>query len=110
MNKRRISMNGTGFAQLFARYEDPRVLWEEHPEAREVLMELGKACTFNEDGRHFVQFLRHWQDLEEAGLVAIERPVHSLTGIRYSQEFWSIRLTENGEEVLEVLMDAGLIG
>ena len=103
-------MNETNFAQIFERYEDPRDLWEEHPEAREVLVELGKACTFNEDGKHFTQFLRHWQDLEEAGLVEVYRPDHSPTGIRYSQEFWNIELTEKGQDVLGILMDAGLVG
>ena len=98
------------FAELFARYEDPRDLWEEHPEALEILSELGKVCNFNEDGRHFTQFLRHWQDLEEAGLVEVYRPEDSPTGIRYSQEFWSIRLTQAGQDTLETLMDAGLIG
>ena len=98
------------FAELFARYEDPRDLWEEHPEAREILSELGKVANFNEDGRHFTQFLKHWQDLEEAGLVEVYRPEHSATGIRYSQEFWSIQLTEAGKDTLETLMDAGLTG
>jgi hypothetical protein len=98
------------FADLFKQYEDPRDLWEKHPEAREVLVELSKVCTFDEDGRHFTQFLKHWRDLEEAGLVEVYRPEHSATGIRYSQEFWSIQLTEAGQDTLETLMDAGLIG
>ena len=98
------------FAELFEQYEDPRDLWEEHPEAREILSELGKVATFDEDGRHFTQFLKHWQDLEEAGLVEVYRPEHSATGIRYSQEFWSIQLTEAGKDTLETLMDAGLTG
>jgi len=103
-------MNVTNFAQIFERYEDPRDLWVEHPEAREILSELGKVANFNEDGRHFTQFLKHWQDLEEAGLVEVYRPEHSATGIRYSQEFWSIQLTEAGKDTLETLMDAGLVG
>ena len=97
------------FADLFNQYEDPRDLWEQHEDAREVLSELGRISTFNEDGRHFTQFLRHWQELEEAGLVEVHRPDHESTGMRYSQEFWSIVLTDEGRDALEVLMDAGLI-
>ena len=96
------------FAELFRTHDDPRDLWE-NEEAREVLLELGRVCNFNEDGKHFTQFLRYWQHLEEAGLVEIHRPEHEQTGIRYSQEFWSISVTGPGRDVLETLMDAGLL-
>ena len=104
-----MNMTPEQFAKLLAQYEDPRELWEQHEDTREILAELGKISTFNEDGRHFTQFLKHWQDLEEAGLVEVYRPDHESTGIRYSQEFWNIELTDEGRDVLEVLMDAGLI-
>ena len=62
----------------------------------EVFTELQHACTRNEAGQHFTQFMRYWDYLEYVGLIAIDRPIHEATGIPYSQEYWSLEVTQLG--------------
>lgn len=62
----------------------------------EVLTELQHACTRNDSGQHFTQFMRYWDYLEYVGLIAIDRPVHQPTGIPYSFEYWSLEVTQLG--------------
>jgi len=64
---------------------------------------LARIVTRDEDGRHFLE-VWPWaalRELEEAGLIEIDRPVHEATGIPYAQEYWSVRVTEDGLGVVE---------
>lgn len=58
---------------------------------------LGMITTRNEAGRHFTEtHAADWLNrMEAAGLIEINRPVHQ-TGIAYSQEYWSVQVTEEG--------------
>lgn len=67
----------------------------------QVLLELGKLTTRDEAGRHFTQWSRYWQELEDAGLIEIDRPVHGSTGIPYSQEYWTLQVTQLGQETVD---------
>ena len=62
----------------------------------EVFTELQQACTRNDSGQHFTEWMRYWDHLESVGLIVIDRPIHEATGIRYSQEYWSLEVTELG--------------
>jgi len=69
---------------------------------REQVEVLAGLVTRDEAGRHFTE---RWpwatlRDLEEAGLIEIERPVHKATGIPYSQEYWSVRVTPEGHDLV----------
>jgi len=67
----------------------------------DAFRELCTITTRDEAGRHFTEFSSHWKELEEAGLIEIGRPVHEATGISYSQEYWSVQVTEDGLAVVE---------
>ena len=62
----------------------------------EVFTELQQACTRNDSGQHFTEWMRYWDYLESVGLIVIDRPIHEATGIRYSQEYWSLQVTQLG--------------
>jgi len=68
---------------------------------------LAVITTRDETGRHFLE--RHRGDdiakLEAAGLVAINRPVHSATGIPYSPEYYTIEVTEEGQALVDAHPD-----
>ena len=66
----------------------------------EVFVELYTACTWNEDGVHFTEFMNHYDYLEAVGLIQIGRPIHDATGIAYSQEYWTLEITELGQNLL----------
>jgi len=40
-------------------------------------------------------------DLEDAGLIRINRPVHGPTGMQYSPEYWSVEVTEDGQQLVD---------
>ena len=63
---------------------------------------LAKITTRDESGRHFTQIYspEALAELESAGLLAIHRPIHD-TGIAYSQDYWSVELTDAGIELGE---------
>jgi len=67
---------------------------------------LGKLATRDESGRHFTSVHRgEWlEQMEQAGLITIHRPVHESTGIPYSQEYWSVEVSS---EVAEWFDDHG---
>lgn len=67
----------------------------------DMIRELCTLCTRNEAGQHFAQTSAYYGELEDLGLVRIDRPVHQATGIPYSAEYWSIEVTEEGIEVVE---------
>jgi len=62
----------------------------------EVFTELQQACTRNDSGQHFTEWMRYWGYLESVRLIVIDRPIHEATGIPYSQEYWSLQVTELG--------------
>ncbi len=67
----------------------------------DTIRELCILTTRDEAGRHFTEWANHYEELEAAGLVKINRPIHQPTGIDYSQEYWSVEITPEGLEVVE---------
>jgi len=65
------------------------------------LAELGTITTRNEAGKHFTEFADHWELLERLGLIEIDRPVHDQTGIAYSQDYWTLAVTDAGVELVD---------
>lgn len=55
---------------------------------------LGSLATKDDAGRHFTQtHSDEWLDrMEAAGYITISRPVHSATGLPYSQEHWTVEV------------------
>jgi hypothetical protein len=64
---------------------------------------LSKITTNNEAGRHFMEIYSggDLDELEAAGLLIIHRPIHVGTGINYSQEYWSVEVTDDGIAIVE---------
>lgn len=67
---------------------------------------LSKITTKNEAGRHFMEIysteaLEALEALEANGLLTINRPIHDATGISYSQEYWSVEVTDDGVALVE---------
>ncbi len=64
---------------------------------------LAVITTTNEAGRHFTEVFDYddLSALEEEGLIEIDRPVHGATGISYSQEHWSVAVTQEGIDMVE---------
>ena len=64
---------------------------------------LAVICTRDEDGRHFTEryLAEAIDELEQAGLLTVHKPVHEATGITYSQEHYSVQVTEAGQELLD---------
>ncbi len=62
---------------------------------------LSKITT-NNDGRHFMEIYstEAIESLEADGLLTINRPIHK-TGISYSQEYWSVEVTDDGVALVE---------
>ena len=67
----------------------------------EVIRELGIVTTRNEAGQHFTEWANHWEELEQAGLIEVRRPFHEATGVPYSQEYWSLEVTEEGQSLVD---------
>ena len=66
----------------------------------EAFTELQSACTRNEAGIHFTEWMDYHQYLESVGLIQIHRPVHDATGIAYSQEHWTLEVTGLGQKLV----------
>lgn len=81
------------------RYRDDGGDWVEL--AEEQVRELCSLTTRDEAGRHFTEWARHYGALEEAGAVAIHRPVHEPSGISYDPSHWSVEVTDFGREIVE---------
>jgi hypothetical protein len=64
---------------------------------------LSKITTKNEAGRHFMEIYstEEIEALEADGLLTINRPIHDATGISYSQEYWSVEVTDDGVALVE---------
>ncbi|HLO97723.1 MAG TPA: hypothetical protein VK171_03925 [Fimbriimonas sp.] len=67
----------------------------------EAIRELGIITTKDDAGRHFTSWARYWEELENAGLIRVYRPVHEATEIPYSQEYWSLEVTEEGQQMVD---------
>ncbi len=69
----------------------------------EAFTELQIACTRNEAGIHFTEWMDYFEYLESVGLISVHRPIHEATGIPYSQEHWTLEVTALGQNsVLEL--------
>jgi len=69
----------------------------------QAFTELQQACTRNEAGIHFTEWMDYHQYLESVGLIRIHRPIHEATSIPYSQEHWTLEITPLGQDsVLEL--------
>ncbi len=69
----------------------------------EAFTELQRACTRNEAGIHFTEWMDYFEYLESVGLISVHRPIHEATGIPYSQEYWTLEVTALGQNsVLEL--------
>lgn len=63
---------------------------------------LAEITTRDEAGRHFMERYDEadiWE-LEEEGLIEVRRPRHEATGLRYSQEYWSVEVTAEGQDLV----------
>lgn len=74
----------------------------------ELVQELGIITTRNEAGQHFTSWSKHWEQMEEDGLITIHRPVHA-TGIPYDQQYWSLEVTQEGQELVDWAVNEGII-
>jgi hypothetical protein len=61
---------------------------------------------YTKDGRHFTQW-DDWEELENAGVIKIIRPLHKQTGIPYSMEFWEMELTPEGMAIATEIVANG---
>lgn len=63
---------------------------------------LATLSTRDESGKHFMErySFDELSELEEAGLIVIDRPIHAATGIAYSQDNWSVEVTAEGCELV----------
>jgi len=82
---------------------DPVELYQVSDRVKEALDQLLTIASFTEGGRHFTEAYRRWMDLEDAGLIKVHRPVHEHTGIRFSHEYWTLELTEQGKAIVNEL-------
>jgi hypothetical protein len=74
-------------------------------DAKEALEELLHITTQSEGGSHFTEAFRRWMDLEQAGLIRVHRPVHEATNIQYSNQYWTVELTEQGMAIAKDLSE-----
>jgi hypothetical protein len=76
-------------------WESPKALTDDQ------IRELCVLTTRDEAGRHFTEWSSHWKALESAGCIKVTRPVHTGTGIDYSQEYWTLEVTPEGQDVVD---------
>lgn len=65
------------------------------------ITELCILTTRDSSGRHFTEWSKHYDQLEEMGLVKIHRPVHAATGMDYDCSHWTVAVTDAGIAVVE---------
>lgn len=68
---------------------------------------LSRITTRDEAGRHFTSAyaMEDLLELEDGGYLSIHRPIHEQTGIAYSQEYWSMEITDDGLAMVEAYPD-----
>lgn len=67
----------------------------------DAIRDLASLTTKNESGQHFTEYSMHWEELEAHGLIRVIRPVHQGTSIPYSQEYWTLEVTDYGRDAVE---------
>ena len=67
----------------------------------EQIAELCILTTKDEAGRHFTEWSIHYDALEQMGLITIDRPIHTATGLSYDCQYWTLEITEHGLAVVE---------
>lgn len=76
-----------------------------HPEtttpSEEMIRELCILTTRDDAGRHFTDWSNHYEHLESAGLIRIDRPTHSATGIPYGMDQWTLEVTGEGQAIVD---------
>lgn len=75
--------------------------WDRLQDDEGMIRELCVITTRDDAGRHFTEWSGHWESLEEAGFITINRPVHPATGIPYGQDEWSLEVTQEGQDVVD---------
>lgn len=75
----------------------------------DMIRELCILTTRDDAGRHFTQWARHWQALEQLGLIEIYRPRHEATGIQFDQEYWSAQLTDAGLDMVKAHPESAIV-
>lgn len=65
---------------------------------------LAEMTTRDHAGRHFTEQYSDsdLDQLEADGLIAIDRPIHGPTGIPCSQEYYSVEVTPEGVDLVQV--------
>lgn len=62
---------------------------------------LATLTERDEAGRHFTEICDYLDELEVAGWIKIDRPVHEVTGIAYDRQYWHLEITEAGVAAVE---------
>ena len=64
---------------------------------------LSTLTTRDSAGTHFTSrvSLGNLTKLENEELIAINRPIHEATGMPYSEEYYSVQVTEDGVSLVE---------
>ena len=64
---------------------------------------LARITTRNESGVHFTRIFgaAELATLETQGLIKITRPTHADTGLSYSEEYWTVEVTDAGIDYLD---------
>jgi hypothetical protein len=64
---------------------------------------LSTLCTRDSAGRHFTAKFSgdDLAALETEELIVVTRPIHEATGLPYSEEYYSVEVTEAGVELVE---------
>ncbi|MBK1631204.1 hypothetical protein CKO31_10730 [Thiohalocapsa halophila] len=70
-----------------------------------ALAELATLCERDEAGRHFTEVADWLDELETAGMIEIDRPIHEATGIPYGAEYWHLTITDAGLAAVEATND-----
>jgi hypothetical protein len=65
---------------------------------------LSVITTRNEAGKHFLEIYDYdeLKELEKEGLLEIHERIHSATGLKYSEEYNTVQLTQEGIDLVEV--------
>lgn len=71
----------------------------------DMIRELCTLTTKDHAGRHFTETSSHYDELEAAGLITINRPVHQPTSIQYSHEYWTLEVTPEGQDLVDSRTD-----
>lgn len=71
----------------------------------DMIRELCTLTTKDHAGRHFTETSSRHDELEAAGLITINRPIHAATGIPYGREHWTLKVTQDGQDLVDSRTD-----